>query len=155
MKNTILLLMATIFAQIVSAQKIKNDEVPAAVSAAFKAKFPEAKNTKWEKEKMDIYEAEFKMNGVEKSANFDKNGVWIETETEIKKSELPANAASKISSEYPGFKIEVVCQVQSSKHGDCYEVEIEKGETSWEIIITADGKILDKKQETEEGEAKH
>ncbi|MEH6408263.1 MAG: hypothetical protein V7767_13365, partial [Leeuwenhoekiella sp.] len=49
-------------------------EIPNAVNEAFAKKFPNAKSVKWDKETETEWEAEFKMDGMEYSANFTDEG---------------------------------------------------------------------------------
>lgn len=63
---------------------------PKNVTDAFSKKFPTAKKVKWNKENETEWEAEFKMNGEEYSANFTSEGIWKETEHEIEKSDTPS-----------------------------------------------------------------
>ena len=55
-------------------QKSNSMKVPDAVQSAFKTKFPEATKVEWEKESTNEWEAEFKWNGNEYSANFNSAG---------------------------------------------------------------------------------
>ncbi len=64
-----LLLVTSIFAFTSSA-----DKAPKKVIDAFTKKFPTAKKVKWEKENDKKWEAEFKMNRKEYSANFLSDG---------------------------------------------------------------------------------
>ena len=147
MKKMIFILLGiAILSQVSIAQKVSASKVPQAVTKTFKSKFPAAGSIKWELENAD-YEANFKMNGKEMSANFDKMGTWVETETEIKVSALPAAVRSTLSKEYSGFKIEEASQIESAKNGSCYEAEIEKGKESYDVLFTADGKFLSKTKE--------
>ena len=126
------------------AQKISADKVPAAVTSAFKAKFPNATKTNWEMENANEYEAGFKLNGEEVSANFDNTGKWLETETEIKVSALPAAVQAALTKDFAGFKIEEASKIESAKDGNCYEAEIEKGEETFDVLFSPDGKMLSK-----------
>ncbi|MBL7922273.1 MAG: hypothetical protein JNJ40_18305 [Bacteroidia bacterium] len=63
--------------------KIIGDDVPVAVSSAFKTKYPSVSNPEWEVEKEDgrlIYEAEFKLDGKRKEAEFKPDGTFIKEE---------------------------------------------------------------------------
>ena len=145
MKNIILMLIATlIFMNVGNIQKISPDKVPNAVSTAFKTKFPMVSKVKWEMEKENEYEAIFKLNGKETTANFDNLGKWMETETEIKVSELPQSVQLALKNDFKGFKIEEACKIESAKDGICYEAEIEKGKESFDVIFTQYGKVLSK-----------
>ncbi|WP_330441445.1 PepSY-like domain-containing protein [Flavobacterium sp. C4GT6] len=132
----------------VTAQE-KKVQVPQAVQSAFTKKFPGAKKVEWSKEKADEYEAEFKSGGTEQSANFDTNGKWLETETEIKVAQLPASVVKAISAKYPGYKIEEAEMTEKPGSVSFYEVTVEKGETSYEVQLSGDGKIIGEKREKE------
>lgn len=144
MKNMIMVLLcAAAMSTMAYAQKISADKVPSVVSSAFKTKFPNAVKTKWEIENTD-YEAEFKINGEEMSANFDNAGNLLETETEIKVSALPAAVQASLKNDFNGYKINEASKINSAKYGDCYEAEVEKGEETFDVLFTADGKVLNK-----------
>jgi|SRR6185436_4049569 len=151
MKKKIMLLLGVAFFCVTSyAQKITADKVPAEVTSAFKAKFPEAKDIDWEMEKANEYEAGFKLNEVEQSASFTADGKWMETEAEIKVSELPAEVKQSIEKQFPGFKTEEASKIDNAQHGTCYEAEIEKGNESYEVLLNAKGDVLSKNAEKEE-----
>ena len=60
-----------------NAQKPAKETIPASIKEAFAKKYPAAKVMEWEVEE-NGFEAEFKMNKVEMSANFNKDGVFME-----------------------------------------------------------------------------
>lgn len=142
-KIMFMLLVAAMMSNAANAQKISADKVPAAVSAAFKTKFSTAEKVKWEMENTE-YEANFKLNGKEVSANFDETGKWLETETEIKVSDLPAAIQSTLKKDFAGFKVKEASKIESVKNGNGYEAEIEKGEETFDVLFSADGKVLSK-----------
>jgi hypothetical protein len=153
MKRILFMLLSTvIISNIACAQKISADQVPAAVTSAFKARFPSITKATWEMEHANEYEAAFKLNGGEASANFDNTGKWLETETEIKVSALPAPIQKSISKDFAGFKIKEATKVESLKNGSSFEAEIEKGEETFDVLYTADGKMLSKTTVEEEDE---
>ncbi len=130
------------------AQDTHNVKAPEKVLSAFKAKFPEVKNAEWEMENETEWEAEFKINGVEYSASFDANGAWIETEQEIKKSEIPADILAILNKNFQDYKIEEA-EIVETEMGRAYEVEIKVGKEEFEVMIDHKG-ILTKKQEDKE-----
>jgi len=63
--------------------EITKDNVPAAVTSAFNAKYPNVTSAEWEVEKEDgrlVYEAEFKLDGKKKEAEFKPDGTFIKEE---------------------------------------------------------------------------
>ncbi|MEO6133452.1 MAG: PepSY-like domain-containing protein [Saprospiraceae bacterium] len=126
-----------------NAQKLTSDKVPAAVKSAFKTKFPNVTKVKWELENKD-YEGVFTLNGEEASANFEPNGKWLETEEEIEVSDLTAAVHTALKNDFAGYKVSEASKIESAENGYTYEAEIEKGEESWDVIFTAEGKVLSK-----------
>lgn len=124
---------------------------PSSVKSAFEKKFPKAKSVEWEKENDSEWEAEFKMNGVEYSANFSNDGTWKETEHEIKESELPSAVKSTLIDQFGDYKVEEVEMIEAPEFSG-YEIEIEKGEETIELVIDNSGKVLKKKVEEENDE---
>jgi len=139
-------LLVTGFAQ---AQKLKESEVPKAVKDSFAKRFPNLKGVEWSKESETEFEAEFKNAGKEQSANFDQAGKWLVTETEIKKADLPQAVQASIAKEFAGYKVEEVEKVETANDGIQYEVALEKGESNYEVLLSADGKVLKKEEKKE------
>jgi len=130
------------------AQDISADKVPADVSSAFKAKFPKAEKVKWEMENGKDYEAAFKINDAEQSAVFDAGGNWMETETEIKVSELPQAVSQSVAKQFSGYKINEAEKVEK-KDGNLYEVELSKGKEILEVTLSPTGEVTEKKAKEE------
>ena len=118
--------------------------VPTRVKEAFAKKFPQAKKVKWDKESDSEWEAEFKMDGVEYSANFLEDGTWKETEHEIKTGEIPDMVQAMLHTEFKGYEIEEA-EISETSDGLTYEFEMEKGEKDLEVRIDARGKVIEKK----------
>ena len=137
MKKTILLLVVALIAFTANAQKIKETEVPALVKAAFTKKYPNTPVTKWEKEKGSI-EAEFKMNGTEMSVLINGNGTILETETEMKPTDLMPAITKYCTEKYAGKKIKEASKIEDSKGTVSYEAEIE----GMDVLFDATGKFV-------------
>ncbi len=124
---------------------------PKLVADAFNSRFQGANKVKWDQEEENEWEAEFKMNGEEMSASFDLVGKWLETESEIKKSDLPVTVLSTLNIEFEGWKIEGIEKLESPEFTG-YELSVEEGEQEFEVQISANGKIIAKKEVDEEDE---
>ncbi len=141
MRNLIILmLLVSSMAYTACGQK---SNVPEKVKTAFTEKFPDATKVSWDKENATEWEAEFKMNGKEYSANFDNNANWKETEYEIKKSEIPSQVKSTLDKDFNGYKIEEA-EISETANGKIYEFELEKNKTDFEVAISPDGSIVKK-----------
>lgn len=129
--------------------------VPEAAKTAFSQKFPTAKSVKWGEEKEEnakaVFEAEFKLNGKESSANFNEKGEWLETELTIKKADLPAAVLQTIEKEFAGYKTGEMASVETPGT-KAYEIALKKGKEELEVVIDAQGKVIKKVNAEEEEE---
>jgi hypothetical protein len=137
-----------LYANITMGQEIKTEQVPANIISAFQNKFPNAKDVEWEMDNSD-FEVNFEIGEVEWSAKYDPSGKLVETENEIKVSQLPQNVRQSIESEYPNCKIEEAEQATLADNSVVYEVEVEKDKKTYEVQVSTDGKILKKSEVTE------
>lgn len=133
------------------AQEHSEKEVPAAVKTAFSQKFPAVKKVSWDMESATEWEAEFKLDGKEYSANFLTDGSWQETEHEIKIAEIPEAIKQTLAQDFAGFKIEEA-EISEKADGRSYEVAVEKGEEEWELVFDVYGKLIEKKAIAEDDE---
>ena len=117
------------FATVGCSQKITEKDIPGAVKNAFTAKFPTASDIKWEKENKKELEATFKMNNADVSANFNLYGTWVETETTILSSELPAAVTIAVNTKFP-----------KAVYGRTEKIEKPGGKILYEVNITLSGK---------------
>lgn len=134
------------------AQRMNESDVPTAVMSAFQDKYPDAKDVEWEKESATEMEAEFELNDEEMSANFSPDGTWLETETEIKKEDLPEAVKSTLKSEFADYEVEEVEKVATLEQAEAYEAEPEKDETTLELLLDSSGKVLKQETAEEDGE---
>ncbi|MBE0643781.1 MAG: PepSY-like domain-containing protein [Bacteroidetes bacterium] len=125
---------------------VAQPSVPKEVQKAFQAKFSKASDVKWDKENDSEFEAEFMMNDVEMSANFSAKGVWIETETEIAIAKLPAAITQRLAKDFKGYAVKEAASVEKPGKDMTYEVEVRKGEKTIEVLLSKDGKVLEKKE---------
>jgi len=140
MKALIAFALATFIGFSAFAQKIQEKAVPEIVVKAFKAKYPTAKEVKWEKEQAN-YEAEFEMKEVTMSAIFNPSGNLMEVESVMSKNMLPKAILETIAKDYPGYKIEEAAKIETDGK-ITYEAEVEKGEKSTDLIFDVNGKLL-------------
>ena len=121
--------------------------VPDAVKAAFKAKFQDAEEVEWGMESEKEYEAEFELNEVEMSANFDPIGKLLETETVISAKELPDPILDTLNKEFNGFKIKKVEKIEKTGKQALFEIKLNNKKSAFEVMMNNAGLILKKKYE--------
>jgi Putative beta-lactamase-inhibitor-like, PepSY-like len=140
MKKLFIVLTMVVFAGL--SAPCQGINVPEAVRNAFAAKFPNATGVKWEKENTKEYEASFKSNNTDMSANFNHDGSWVETETEIAISELPAVVSSAIMTKYPGAVIKGADKIEKPGGKTTYEADIKLNGKNKELLLNADGSFI-------------
>jgi uncharacterized membrane protein YkoI len=117
-------------------------DVPQAVKDAFMKKFPTAGNVKWDKENSHEYEAAFKMEGKNYSANFSDTGEWLETESTIEFKQLPEKAQQSYNAKHKGLMIKAVAKIETASGATKYEVEYKAGKKTKEVFYNAEGMIV-------------
>lgn len=141
MKTPLMIMSVLALSGTACGQKVSEAAVPQPVKAAFMKQFPKAEKTRWEMEKKTDYEVNFKQGTEEMSATYGTAGQWMETEKTIGMEALPEAVRSTIASKYPDQKLEDISHVESPK-GTFFEVDMEKGEKSMEVVFATDGKVL-------------
>jgi hypothetical protein len=118
---------------------------PQQVVDAFKSKFPNAEEVRWEKEGDLAWEAEFEVDEIDQSAVFSSDGKWQETEKEMNISDLPAPIAESFRKNFPKAKMKNAEQIEHAQKGMMYEIEYRVGFRMKEELYTADGKQVEVK----------
>jgi hypothetical protein len=150
MKTSILIMAAALLISLnFYGQEVK--DLPAGVKTAFIQKFPNATGVKWGKENAKEWEAEFKMDGKDYSANFDNAGGWMETEYKINNKEIPASVTTSIGKEFAGYKIDE-SEVSETDKGKVYEIVLTRGKEEIEVVYGLDGQLISKEPVKEENE---
>jgi hypothetical protein len=159
MKNLIFILFTLLITTNISAQKISADNVPAAVTDAFKAKFSNAMKTSWEID-YDNYQAGFEAGKASFSASFDKDGKWLKTESYIKSADLPKVVKDFLTKNFNGYKVDAPEKVEtpgkSSSVSVDYEMELTKDDLTYQVSVSDKGIMLkhELKKEDNKGDTK-
>jgi len=146
MKNTLLVALLTAFSLNAVAQKAENVKkvaIPKVVEQAFKKDFPTVKKVSWSVEVKD-FEAEFNLDGIATSANYDKKGTLLELEKSIKTEQLPTAALNFIKKNYSTYKISEAAKITKENEVVTFEAEITKSGKSFDLIFDAKGHFLKK-----------
>ncbi len=151
MKRLLSLVVVVLFAFSACNSPKHKETVPEKVKETFQKRFPHAKEVKWDKEDKNVWEAEFKSNNREFSANFSADGTWKETEYEIKIAEIPPMVKATIDSLFSGYEIEEAVVIGNSEMKG-FEVELKNEKGAMIATISHDGKVLDKRSADKEHE---
>jgi len=139
MKNNFLVLITVLAISLSS--NCQSITVPAVVKSAFNTKYPNATNVKWGKENAKEYEAEFKLNGTNVSANFGLDGSWVETETVIKIAALPAPVTAAVKKKYPGAAITMTQKLEKPGGKLFYEATFKVNGKKKSMELNPDGSL--------------
>lgn len=125
-----LLISASVFAQ----------DVPSAVTKAFKAKYPAAKEVEWN-EGDEGYEADFYVGNENKVVSFGESGNWVQTSTNLEEDKFPATITKAVKAKYPSVEVESVQMVETAA-ATIYNVNASNENASYSLKLDKAGKIL-------------
>lgn len=136
MKQLLILALLTGSFFSIQAQKLQASKVPGMVKASFEKQYPGLTGT-WEKEDGN-YEVNFKQNGSAMSAIISPSGSILETETDIKVSELLPAISSYIKSHYKNKVIKEAAKIVNADGSLTYEAEVGDAD----VIFDSAGKFI-------------
>lgn len=128
---------------LISVAAFSQKNPPENVKREFIKKYASAQSVRWESEEKNEWEAEFRIDGKKMSASFDNSAKWIESETEITEKELPASVVSTLNKVFQGYKKGHIELFENAEIKG-FELGLKKGESSIEVIIDNNGKIIKK-----------
>jgi len=136
------------------AEKIAPDKLPKKIMDTVKARLPGAEVTSAEKEKEDgkvVYDLELKHEGRKYEMDILEDGTLVEIEKEIAAKDVPEKVTKAIKEKYPTATVKEVMEVNKVAGKEekpmHYEVTIETGGKSKEVIVSLDGKLKEEKKE--------
>ena len=109
---------------------------------SFKNKFPDATEAKWDREGKDEFEVSFILNGNKGSANFSKNGAWIESETTVLEKDLAAGFLDNFKKNKKGAVITNIFQVIRADNKNYYEIECIYNKRKKEFKVDLSGNLI-------------
>jgi len=123
MKFKLTLLLILLISGFAQAQIRK---IPAAVTEAFKARYPHAEKVVW-KDEITSFEAQFTLNGFAMTADFNSKGEWQNSEKKIKFTDLPAAVNDGFKkSRYADWETTNVVEIDKNSESLQYRIEVKK-----------------------------
>lgn len=120
---------------------------------AFQQKYPQASPVEWE-DKHGYKVADFRLDGKEAEAWFDKSAKWLMTETDLRPADLPAAVKAAFdATEYASWHIDDIDRVEKENATTIYVIEVEKEKQEYDLYFSEDGTFL--KAIPSEGNAEH
>ena len=143
MKKLICIVMAVAFMVTARPVKAQFRDVPAAVTNAMKAKYPNATDVSWE-DKVSSFEAKFLNDGKRQEARFKKDGTWEVTEKAILFEEMPSVVQEAFNaSEYKKWTLRTVAYLENNQGGKEYRIYVRNNTVQRKYLYYGeDGKFL-------------
>lgn len=118
-------------------------KIPAAVTEAFKTKYPQAKNVEW-KDRLTFFQASFELDGAAHHARFNNKGEWDQTEKEISQSDLPEAVNEGFDkSKYSDWEVSSVAWIQYKDEHIEYRVLVKRSNLEKKYLyFNENGKLL-------------
>lgn len=123
-------------------------KVPESISQALLAKYPAATQIEWE-QKGNYFVADCKMDGKEMEVWFNAKAEWQLTEVDINWNDLPETVQTDfMGGEYATWEREDIDWLQYPSQPMVYVIEVEKGNTDYQLFYSEEGNLLEKKDVT-------
>jgi uncharacterized membrane protein YkoI len=126
-------------------ERIPLSAVPQKVLAAVRTRFPGAEISGAEKEMEEgkvRYEINLKHKGQKIDAEFSPEGEFLEMEAVIDVKDLPRAVGDAIAGRYAGSTLKRAEKVTKKDDSVLYEVVIQSGDRTGEVVVDPHGKIL-------------
>lgn len=138
MKRNGMVLFTTVIMTFFACHPVKS-QTPKEVKEAFQTKYPGENDPDWEIDSNGNYESHFKIDGIKYRADFSPTGNWIETETNIKKKDLPEPIIRALKENYGSEFITEIEKVDSAAKGLFYDVEFKRKGKNKDVEFRASG----------------
>ncbi|WP_175622395.1 PepSY-like domain-containing protein [Chryseobacterium schmidteae] len=131
----------------ISAQDIRQSEVPSVILNHFQKSFPKAADIDWEI-KGNYYEVEFETGflGDDHKILYSRDGKLVRHEEEISKSNLPKAVLASIKKSFNGYRTDDIKKITEGGKV-IYNVELKNYSQEWKVIFDAQGRILQKRED--------
>ncbi len=118
-------------------------KVPAEVTEAFKAKYPDTRNVEW-KDKLTSFIVYFEMNDDKYQSKFNNKGAWQQTEKEINESDLPEAVKDGYDkSKFTAWEIVTVATIENKDNNVQYRLMVKKNDVEKKyLFFDTDGRLL-------------
>ncbi len=118
-------------------------KIPAEVTDAFKAKFPNSNAVEW-KDKLKFFQANFEMRDEDYLAKFNSKGEWQETEKNIEQDKLPTEVKDGFSkSKFSDWEVKEVSSIEKKDNSIQYRILVKKSDIEKKyLFFNTSGKLL-------------
>lgn len=126
--------------------------VPSSVEETFRAMYPRATSVRWS-DRSGYLVADFREDGTAVQAWFAPAGDWHMTETDIRYAELPQAVRTAFETgDYASWRVDDVDLLSRRGLETVYSLEVERGESEYELLYAEDGILLSALPDTDGGD---
>ena len=138
MKNTLIGLIFGILS-------CTNAQIPEEIISQFQLMEPLATSTEWFVQGK-IYKVYYKLDRQNRiTSYFDRQGNWLETETEIGVEELNSAVLNVLETKFNDYEIVDIEIIKTFDFKILYEIDLIRNDKSYDILFDTTGRILRKK----------
>ncbi len=154
MTRTVLITVLLTVAQALAAQSTTVTPPPAALAHLLQ-QHPTAAVKEW-KQGAKLYRAVFNVKGEKHTAVYTSAGVWVRTEHDIRKEELPkAVHKTLLTGHYSGWEIDDVEEHRTPTHVQLYKVDVKSASKKAELFLLPEGTLVKEEVKERKGKGKN
>lgn len=122
-----------------------NTRVPDHIKSKFQLMEPSATSAEWFIQD-DIYKVYYKLDRQNRiTSYFDRQGNWLETETEIGVEDLNSAVLNVLETKFNDYEIVDIEIIKTFDFKILYEIDLIRNDKSYDILFDTTGRILRKK----------
>ena len=122
-----------------------NAQIPEEIISQFQLMEPLATSTEWFVQGK-IYKVYYKLDRQNRiTSYFDRQGNWLETETEIGIEELNSSVLNVLETKFNDYEIVDIEIIKTFDFKILYEIDLIRNDKSYDILFDTTGRILRKK----------
>ena len=118
-------------------------KIPAEVTDAFKAKYPNSNAVEW-KDKLKVFQVNFEMKDEDYQARFNSKGEWQETEKFIERKKLSSDVNDGFNkSKYSDWEVKEVSFIEKKDGTEQYRILVKKSDIEKKyLFFNESGKLV-------------
>ena len=122
-----------------------NAQIPEEIISQFQLMEPLATSTEWFVQG-EIYKVYYKLDRQNRiTSYFDRQGNWLETETEIGVEDLNSAVLNVLETKFNDYEIVDIEIIKTFDFKILYEIDLIRNDKSYDILFDTTGRILRKK----------
>ena len=120
-------------------------EPPPRVKVNFNARYPDNSGSAQWQQTEEGYQATFNQDSRKVVSNFDENGHWLRSRTELRESDWPANARKYIQENHKPYEYKNGYRYENEK-GARYEIDLRSQNKDYRLNFDKEGSFIDENE---------